>query len=87
MLWSQLGLNQRPPDYESGATNQLSYRTILNKEYNHRDTPTIATAKLQFFSDITKKIEKFFMKKDTTYGLSLFISSAGNPSTYTGGTL
>ena len=22
-----LGLNQRPPDYESGATNQLSYRT------------------------------------------------------------
>ncbi len=27
-LWSQLGLNQRPPDYESGATNQLSYRTV-----------------------------------------------------------
>lgn len=26
--WSQLGLNQRPPDYESGATNQLSYRTV-----------------------------------------------------------
>lgn len=25
-LWAQLGLNQRPPDYESGATNQLSYR-------------------------------------------------------------
>ena len=24
-LWAQLGLNQRPPDYESGATNQLSY--------------------------------------------------------------
>ena len=23
--WAQLGLNQRPPDYESGATNQLSY--------------------------------------------------------------
>ena len=26
-LWSHLGLNQGPPDYESGATNQLSYRT------------------------------------------------------------
>ena len=25
--WSHLGLNQGPPDYESGATNQLSYRT------------------------------------------------------------
>ena len=28
-LWSHLGLNQGPPDYESGATNQLSYRTNL----------------------------------------------------------
>ena len=26
-VWTQLGLNQRPPDYESGATNQLSYRS------------------------------------------------------------
>ena len=23
--WTRLGLNQRPPDYESGATNRLSY--------------------------------------------------------------
>ena len=29
ILWSHLGLNQGPPDYESGATNQLSYRTNL----------------------------------------------------------
>ena len=28
LLWSHLGLNQGPPDYESGATNQLSYRTL-----------------------------------------------------------
>ena len=28
-MWFCLGLNQGPPDYESGATNQLSYRTIL----------------------------------------------------------
>ena len=26
-VWSHLGLNQGPPDYESGATNQLSYGT------------------------------------------------------------
>ena len=24
-MWAHLGLNQGPPDYESGATNQLSY--------------------------------------------------------------
>ena len=29
LLWSHLGLNQGPPDYESGATNQLSYGTSL----------------------------------------------------------
>lgn len=29
LSWSHLGLNQGPPDYESGATNQLSYRTKL----------------------------------------------------------
>ena len=32
-LWSQQGLNLRPPDYESGATNQLSYRTKTNLKY------------------------------------------------------
>ena len=29
LLWSHQGLNLGPPDYESGATNQLSYRTIF----------------------------------------------------------
>jgi hypothetical protein len=24
-MWAQLGSNQRPPDYESGAANHLSY--------------------------------------------------------------
>ena len=28
-LWSHQGLNLGPPDYESGATNQLSYFRIL----------------------------------------------------------
>ena len=27
VMWSHQGLNLGPPDYESGATNQLSYRT------------------------------------------------------------
>ncbi len=34
LLWSHLGLNQGPPDYESGATNQLSYRTPRPKIQN-----------------------------------------------------
>ena len=31
-LWSQQGLNLWPPDYESGATNQLSYGPYLQME-------------------------------------------------------
>ena len=31
--WSHLGLNQGPPDYESGATNQLSYGTVFRFFY------------------------------------------------------
>lgn len=27
--WSQQGMILRPPDYESGATNQLSYGTLF----------------------------------------------------------
>ena len=27
LVWSHKGLNLGPPDYESGATNQLSYET------------------------------------------------------------
>ena len=33
-MWSHLGLNQGPPDYESGATNQLSYRTPRTRFLN-----------------------------------------------------
>ena len=29
LLWSQQGMILRPPDYESGATNQLSYGTVV----------------------------------------------------------
>jgi hypothetical protein len=33
-MWAHLGLNQGPPDYESGATNQLSYRPqIFDTKY------------------------------------------------------
>ena len=35
-LWSHLGLNQGPPDYESGATNQLSYRTPRRNVFSQR---------------------------------------------------
>ena len=29
LWWSQQGMILRPPDYESGATNQLSYGTFF----------------------------------------------------------
>ncbi len=41
LLWAQQGLNLRPPDYESGATNQLSYR------------PALVAAKLHICSEIS----------------------------------
>ena len=54
-LWSHLGLNQGPPDYESGATNQLSYRTATlslraKMIFNH-----FAGAKVLLFFETTKK--------------------------------
>ena len=42
--WSHQGLNLGPPDYESGATNQLSYRTffvsfgLLLRQTSHRQS-------------------------------------------------
>ena len=34
-VWAQLGSNQRPPDYESGAANHLSYGPeITGCKYN-----------------------------------------------------
>ena len=44
LLWSHQGLNLGPPDYESGATNQLSYRTffvsfgLLLRQTSHRQS-------------------------------------------------
>ena len=32
-MCSEKGLNLRPPDYESGATNQLSYRTNFSPRF------------------------------------------------------
>ena len=32
LLWAQQDLNLWPPDYESGATNQLSYGPYLQME-------------------------------------------------------
>ena len=40
ILWSRQGLNLWPPDYESGATDQLSYRTIYPDCHNSIVTPT-----------------------------------------------
>ena len=53
LLWSHLGLNQGPPDYESGATNQLSYRTPQNLFLN-----SFAAAKVLQKMHIRKKNEE-----------------------------
>ena len=50
-MWSHLGLNQGPPDYESGATNQLSYRTPRTRFLN-----TDVVTKLQHISKATAKV-------------------------------
>ena len=34
LSWAQLGSNQRPPDYESGAANQLSYGPNVKTDCN-----------------------------------------------------
>ena len=62
-LWSCLGLNQGPPDYESGATNQLSYRTATlslraKMIFNH-----FAGAKVLLFFETTKKNKEKREKK------------------------
>ena len=33
LVWSHKGLNLGPPDYESGATNQLSYETAITTKF------------------------------------------------------
>ena len=52
VLWSQQGMILRPPDYESGATNQLSYGTKLIKELICSTVQTVLnrTANIILFS-------------------------------------
>lgn len=42
--WSQQGMILRPPDYESGATNQLSYGTENSKNLKFTEPPFWVTA-------------------------------------------
>ena len=34
LVWSHKDLNLGPPDYESGATNQLSYETAITTQFS-----------------------------------------------------
>ena len=55
-MWAQQGSNLRPPDYESGAANQLSYGPLL---------------KMQIYSFIAKFssiVEIFLILTDTKVG-------------------
>ena len=69
-LWAQLGLNQWPPDYESGATNQLSYRPDFQKSFRFlksdcKSNQICSTAKIiyLFFLAYMKNIAKNSAKK------------------------
>ena len=55
-MWAQLGSNQRPPDYESGATNQLSYGPLRKKT-----DCNISYLKVNLQGDIKKNITKIIL--------------------------
>ena len=56
-MWSHQGLNLGPPDYESGATNQLSYRTKIYKWFGVVTEPL---CKYNTFFDFFRLVELDF---------------------------
>ena len=61
-MWSHLGLNQGPPDYESGATNQLSYRTPLVRQYLSYRNQLFQTMNRQNTNEFRLQRYCFFLK-------------------------
>src|SRR3989339_1615309 len=73
-LWAQLGLNQRPPDYESGATNQLSYGPETDcKNNKNLLTPII---KYSHYFNFFKLLYQTLISTSTPLGSSSFISAS-----------
>ena len=67
-VWAQLGLNQRPPDYESGATNQLSYRPGKPRQ-KFKNLPNIFHQ--TFISTSTPLGSSSFIRASTVLGVEL----------------
>ena len=61
-MWSHLGLNQGPPDYESGATNQLSYGSVLFRSLFRCREAVVRTGAQKYINSVEmqKKAENFF---------------------------
>ena len=81
-MWAQLDLNQRPPDYESGATNQLSYgpeTDCKNSKKLGKSTNKLSTYRLNFavqfyhtlISTSTPLGSSSFIKASTVFGVEL----------------
>ena len=67
-LWAQLGSNQRPPDYESGAANHLSYGPKIISDCN--------------ISDINIILQELVLKKIDYTNFVPFFASSPYLSTY-----
>ena len=66
-MWAQLGLNQRPPDYESGATNQLSYGSVLFRSLPRCRGAVFRTGAQKYINSVEmqKKAGVFFGRRTT----------------------
>ena len=58
-MWAQQGSNLRPPDYESGAANQLSYGPLLEVQI------------YSFIATLSPIVEIFLILTDTKVGPNL----------------
>ena len=75
-MWAQLGLNQRPPDYESGATNQLSYGPGKFNSYFNRGAGSRYFSKLLSLCLAIVRLCQTLISTSTPLGSSSFIRAS-----------
>ncbi len=69
--WSQQGMILRPPDYESGATNQLSYGTENSKNLKFTEPPFGVTALQRYKIFFEFQLANLDLDLDTTWEFKL----------------
>ena len=69
--WSQQGMILRPPDYESGATNQLSYGTENSKNLKFTEPPFGVTALQRYEIFFEFQLANLDLDLDTTWEFKL----------------